>query len=168
MVAHERPDVAIVGWLVGDAEHRESLEIVTQASAFSCVLCLVGHAETELALEALAAGASGCISKDADVAEVCNTIVAAGQGEILLPREVQERLIQLMRREAYPSSPRLTVREAEVLALAVAGLTASQMAERLSISMGTVKTHLHHVYNKLAVQGRAAAVAEALRRGLAR
>lgn len=153
---------------MGNDGSRESLDTVAHASAFSRVLCLVGHADAELALEALTAGASGCISKDAGMTEVHKTIVAAGRGELLLPCEVQDALVQRMRRQTPPSAPALTAREAQVLDLAAAGLTSTEIAERLSISVGTVKTHLHHVYDKLAVEGRAAAIAEGLRHRLLR
>jgi DNA-binding CsgD family transcriptional regulator len=75
-------------------------------------------------------------------------------------------VVQRLRRAPEPPAPRLTARELQVLNLAAEGLTAAQMAQRLSVSAATVKTHLHHVYDKLGAEGRAGAVAEALRRGL--
>lgn len=62
----------------------------------------------------------------------------------------------------------LTQREAEILALLADGHSAGQIADRLVLGTSTVKTHLHHVYEKLGVTDRAAAVAEAMRRGLLR
>jgi ATP/maltotriose-dependent transcriptional regulator MalT len=63
------------------------------------------------------------------------------------------------------SSP-LTARELEVLTLAALGLSVSSIGERLTISRGTVKSHLEHIYGKLGVVNRTAAVAQALRTGL--
>lgn len=168
LVRRERPDVAVIGWLIDDAEQRGSIDTLVQASAICRVLCLFSHDDHDLALEALAAGASGCISKDADLAAVCAGIAAAGRGEPLLPLEVQNGLLQRLRKGASPGAPALTAREEEVLGLAAAGLTSVQIARRLSISPATVKAHLHHLYDKLAVTNRAAAVAEAMRRGMMR
>ena len=60
----------------------------------------------------------------------------------------------------------LTTRELEVLRLTADGLSAPEIAERLVLGVTTVKTHLHHIYGKLGVSDRAAAVATAIRRGL--
>jgi DNA-binding CsgD family transcriptional regulator len=60
----------------------------------------------------------------------------------------------------------ITARETEVLVLVAQGLTAANIAEQLSISRATVKTHLEHIYLKLGVSNRASAVASALRAGL--
>ncbi len=166
LVRREQPDVAVIGWLIGDAEQRESIDTLVRMGAICRVLCLFGHGDYDLALDALAAGASGCISKDADMTEVCAAIAAAGRGEALLPVDIQNGLLQRLRAAPSPGAPQLTAREEEVLSLAAAGLTSIEIARRLSITHATVKAHLHHVYDKLAVSGRAAAVAEALRRGM--
>jgi len=62
--------------------------------------------------------------------------------------------------------PLLTPREAGILALIAEGMSAPAIAERLVLSVATVRTHLQHLYEKLGVSDRAAAVAEAMRRGL--
>lgn len=83
---------------------------------------------------------------------------------------VGEHLIaaaQTMRPDTFPGSmPALTRREAEVLALASDGRSTPQIARDLVVSPATVKTHLEHIYEKLAVHDRASAVARALRLGL--
>jgi two-component system, NarL family, nitrate/nitrite response regulator NarL len=166
LVQSRRPDVAVIGSLVGHRDERDILDTIARASAFSRVVCVVSHVDVDLAMEALAAGAEGCVSTDADPDEVCKVIVASGRGEMILPSEIQDTLVQRLRRAPEPPAPRLTARELQVLNLAAEGLTAAQMAQRLSVSAATVKTHLHHVYDKLGAEGRAGAVAEALRRGL--
>jgi two-component system nitrate/nitrite response regulator NarL len=72
----------------------------------------------------------------------------------------------LARRRAQLGARVLTPREVEVLQLATEGLTGRGIAERLMLSPSTVKTHFEHVYEKLGVTDRAAAVARALRTGL--
>lgn len=106
------------------------------------------------------------MSTDAGPDEVCDTIAASGRGEMQLPPAIQDSLVERLRHGEPLSQPTLTPREQEVLELAAQGLSAAEMADRLSISLPTVKTHLHHVYDKLGVGGRTRAVAEALRRGL--
>jgi len=85
-------------------------------------------------------------------------------GETALPMEVQRALTDRLRQP----SPLLTSREEQVLELAAAGLTISQIAERLYISHSTAKSHLRRVYDKLDAPNRSAAVATALARGLLR
>ena len=75
---------------------------------------------------------------------------------------------QIRFREENEARPRLSDREQEVLELIAQGLSAPEIGERIHLSTATVKTHLQHLYEKLGVSERAAAVAEGMRRGLAR
>jgi two-component system, NarL family, nitrate/nitrite response regulator NarL len=88
------------------------------------------------------------------------------RGEVVLPEEVQAGLAAAIRSHAQPGRPALSRREHEVLVLIAEGLTAPAVGARLHVSPATVKTHLKTLYEKLGVSDRAAAVAEAMRRGL--
>jgi DNA-binding NarL/FixJ family response regulator len=114
-------------------------------------------------LPAIEAGATGYLLKDASAAELKAAVRAAYAGQPVLAPSVAGRLIGQVRRG--PDST-LSPREVEVLRLVAAGTTNRETARRLLISEATVKTHLLHLYEKLGVNDRAAAVSEAYQRGL--
>jgi two-component system nitrate/nitrite response regulator NarL len=130
------------------------------------VVFLSAHLDSALIYSALESGAAGFLSKRADRAVICDALEAAFHGEVILCSEAQTALGKEIRFKRRHEQPDLTQREYEVLALATEGLSASQIGERLYLSSSTVKTHLAHLYDKLGVSDRAAAVAEAFRRGL--
>ncbi|GIJ45455.1 DNA-binding response regulator [Virgisporangium aliadipatigenens] len=114
-------------------------------------------------LPAIAAGATGYLLKDAPVEELLRAVGAAARGEAVLAPAVAGRLMGHVRRPAHGA---LTERELQVLRLLADGAGNREAAARLLISEASVKTHLLHIYDKLGVRDRAAAVAEAFRRGL--
>ena len=114
-------------------------------------------------LPAIEAGATGYLLKDASAAELKAAVRAAYAGQPVLAPSVAGRLIGQVRRG--PDSA-LSPREVEILRLVAAGTTNRETARRLLISEATVKTHLLHLYEKLGVNDRAAAVSEAYQRGL--
>jgi two-component system nitrate/nitrite response regulator NarL len=130
------------------------------------VVFLSAYLDSALIYSALEAGAAGFLSKRADRSAICDAIVSAASGEIVLSPEIQTALGREIRANHRNGHPALTPREHEVLVLAAEGLSASRIGERLFLSPSTVKTHLAHVYDKLGVSDRTAAVAEAFRQGL--
>ena len=114
-------------------------------------------------LKALHAGAVGYLLKDAPSEELYAAIRAAAAGESALSPAVASRLVQ--RTLATPEEA-LSSRELEVLELVSRGESSKEIAKQLWIGETTVKSHLTHVYEKLGVQDRAAAVAVAMRRGI--
>ncbi|MEL7974501.1 response regulator transcription factor [Isoptericola sp. F-RaC21] len=105
------------------------------------------------------AGAIGYVLKDAPPAEIFAAVRGAVAGRSVLSPPVASRLMQ----QAQNPGSALTPREAELLTLLAQGLSNRELGRRLFISEATVKTHLAHVYAKLGVESRAAAVAHALR-----
>lgn len=126
------------------------------------VLILTTYATDADILAALEAGARGYLLKDTPTGELERAIRAAAAGEPALSPAVQQRLL---RRVLDPATT-LTQRELDVLRLAAAGLSNSQIAAELYITLATVKTHLAHTYAKLGVSSRTAAIAAARERGL--
>jgi DNA-binding NarL/FixJ family response regulator len=114
-------------------------------------------------LPAIEAGATGYLLKDASAVELKAAVRAAYEGKPVLAPSVAGRLIGQVRRGPDPA---LSPREAEVLGFVAAGTTNREIGRRLLISEATVKTHLLHIYEKLGVNDRAAAVSEAYQRGL--
>lgn len=115
-------------------------------------------------LAAIEAGASGYLLKDAPPDELTAAVRAAAAGQSALAPAIAQRLMQRMRQP----SQSLTGREAEVLALVAEGLSNQQIAQHLFLSQATVKSHLVHIFTKLGVDSRTAAVAVADARGLIR
>ncbi|GAA2802288.1 response regulator [Crossiella cryophila] len=114
-------------------------------------------------LPAIEAGATGYLLKDAPPEELLKAVRAASRGESVLAPTVAGRLIGQVRK---PARGALSKRELEVLTLVAGGATNREAARRLFISEASIKTHLLHIYAKLDVRDRAAAVGEAYRRGL--
>ncbi|MET8868714.1 response regulator transcription factor [Nonomuraea sp. NPDC004580] len=114
-------------------------------------------------LPALEAGATGYLLKDAPPADLARAVLATSRGETVLAPAVAGRLADQVRR---PARGQLSPRELEVLRLVAAGATNKEAAASLFISEASIKTHLLHIYAKLDVRDRAAAVGEAYRRGL--
>ncbi|MDQ2847187.1 MAG: response regulator transcription factor [Actinomycetota bacterium] len=115
-------------------------------------------------LTAIEAGASGYLLKDAPPDELTAAVRAAAAGQSALAPAIALLLMQRMRIPAQS----LTSRESEVLSLVADGLSNQQISRQLFLSQATVKSHLVHIFNKLGVDSRTAAVAAATSRGLIR
>jgi DNA-binding NarL/FixJ family response regulator len=116
-------------------------------------------------LPAIEAGATGYLLKDSPREELVRAVRAAHRGDSVLAPSVAGRL---MGRVREPVREVLSHREVEVLRLVASGASNRDAAAQLFVSEATVKTHLLHVYGKLGVRDRAAAVAEGYKRGLLR
>ncbi|MFJ4106465.1 response regulator transcription factor [Oerskovia enterophila] len=128
------------------------------------VLILTTYDSDQEILAAIEAGATGYLLKDAPTDELTAAIRAAAAGQVALGPSVQRRLLGRMRAPGVS----LSLRELEVLGLVSQGLSNDEVARELFLSKATVKSHLVHVYEKLGVDSRTAAVAEARRQGLLR
>lgn len=115
-------------------------------------------------LAAVEAGAAGYLLKDAPPEELVAAVRSAAAGRSALAPAVATRLMDRMRAPAQS----LSTREAEVLTLVASGLSNQRIAQRLFVSQATVKSHLVHIFTKLGVDSRTAAVAAAEERGLIR
>jgi DNA-binding NarL/FixJ family response regulator len=116
-------------------------------------------------VRAVEAGATGYLLKDSPRGDLLRAVRAAARGEAALSPSVATRLLGQVR---APAQEPLSQREFEVLELVARGATNREAAAKLFISEATVKTHLLHIYAKLGVSDRAAAVAEGFQRGLLR
>jgi DNA-binding NarL/FixJ family response regulator len=136
------------------------------------VLVLTTFDLDEYVFEALRAGASGFLLKDAPAEELAAAIRVVAAGESLLAPGVTRRVIDAFVRRAAPSRPRdgrldqLTPREVEVLGLLARGLSNLDIAERLFVSEGTTKTHVSNVLMKLGLRDRVQAVIFAYENGV--
>jgi two-component system nitrate/nitrite response regulator NarL len=161
-----RPEVALLDLGLPGLGASELLEGLAQDGQTTRVLFLSDRIEASVAYDVVGSGAAGYLSKGIDANQLCDAIAAVARGQVVLAPEVQTGLASEIRLRRADGRPLLSERERQILGLVADGLTAPQMATRLHLSVGTVKTHLLHVYEKLGVSERAAAVAEAMRRGL--
>ncbi len=167
MIHRLSPDVAVLDMSMPGLRGLEVVESLTRDGASTRVLVLSAAVESSLVYAAVAAGAAGYWSKDADRTAICDAIAAVARGERVLDPSLQSGVFaEIHAREVDVGRPVLTAREREILLLIAEGKTAPAIGKQLFLSTATVKTHLAHLYEKLGVGDRAAAVAEAMRRGL--
>jgi two-component system nitrate/nitrite response regulator NarL len=160
------PEVAVLDMRMPDLDGMEVVDAVTRDELPTRVLLLSAFLDSALAYRALGAGAAGYLSKDSSGDRICEAIVAVARGETVLAPEVQAGVAREIRMRSEDERPALTAREREILRLTADGRSAPQIAEQLYLSPTTVRTHLQHLYEKLGVSDRAAAVAEAMRQRL--
>jgi len=160
------PDVAVIDVRMPGLEGMEVLAAVQREELETKVIFLSAFLDGEVGYKAVAAGARGYLSKEADSDQICEAIVRVARGETVLAPEIQAGLATAIRAREDEDRPLLTPREREILGLIAEGYSAPEIGERIHLSPATVKTHLQHLYEKLGVSERAAAVAEAMRRGL--
>jgi two-component system nitrate/nitrite response regulator NarL len=161
-----RPDVAVLDLRMPGIDGIELMRAIKSAKLETRVVLVSAFSDSELIYKAVASGASAYLHKDADRDQICDAVAAVARGETRLPQLIQERLLTAIRARAAAEQSTLTDREREILKLSADGLTTPAIGLELHLSPATVKSHLQHVYEKLGVSQRTAAVAEAMRRGL--
>jgi DNA-binding NarL/FixJ family response regulator len=157
------PDVILMDLRMPGMDGAAAIGELARRGVPARVLVLTTYDADSYVLPAIEAGATGYLLKDAPRAELLRATRAAAAGQSVLSPAVASRL---MGRVRAPAAEPLSQRELEVLGLVAGGSTNKEAAARLFISEATVKTHLLHIYAKLGVSDRAAAVAQAFSRGL--
>jgi DNA-binding NarL/FixJ family response regulator len=155
------PDVILMDLRMPELDGVSATAELTDSRAR--ILVLTTYDTDSDVLSAIEAGATGYLLKDAPQSELFRAVRAAARGEAVLSPSVATRVVGQVR---TPAEEPISQRELEVLELVARGATNRDAAARLFISEATVKTHLMHIYGKLGVSDRAAAVAEAFDRGL--
>ncbi|MFI7438641.1 response regulator [Nonomuraea indica] len=156
------PDVVLMDLRMPRMDGVAAIKELARLGLRARVLVLTTYDTDSDVLPAIEAGATGYLLKDAAREELARGVEAAARGEAVLSPSVATRLMGRVRAPADP----LSGRELEILRLVAQGTTNREAAARLFISEATVKTHLLHIYAKLGVNDRAAAVAAAYQRGL--
>ncbi|MBM4726197.1 DNA-binding response regulator [Prescottella equi] len=161
MAADRSPDVVMMDLALGAGiDGVEAIQRIRAARPEQPVLVFTTYDTDADVVRALDAGAIGYLLKDSAPQDIFGAIRDAVAGRSVLSPPVASRVLDRMRRPDQA----LTAREAELLSLLAEGLTNKELGKRLFISEATVKTHLAHIYAKLGVDSRAAAVSIALRR----
>ncbi len=157
------PDVVLMDLRMPNVDGATAIRTLAERANPARVLVLTTYETDADVVPAIEAGAIGYLLKDSPRAELYRAVRAANLGESVLAPSVAKRLVRQIR---TPAQDGLSERELEVLSLIAQGETNRGTAARLFISEATVKTHLLHIYAKLDVNDRAAAVATAYERGL--
>jgi two-component system nitrate/nitrite response regulator NarL len=160
------PDVAILDENMPGLLGNEVMQAISRDRLATRVVMLSASVDSAVVFRAVANGVSAYLTKDSDRATICDAVAAVARGQTVLAPQVQAGLAGEVRLREHESRPALSQREHEILERTANGLSAPDIARELQISTATVKTHLRNIYEKLGVSERAAAVAEAMRRGL--
>ncbi len=159
------PDVVLMDLRMPNLDGVGATERIRSRLPATQVLILTTYDTDGDILRAIDAGAVGCLLKDAPRDDLFRAVRAAARGESTLAPAVLALLLNRMR---TPAAEMLSAREVEVLTLVARGAANKEVARTLYISETTVKTHLSHIFTKLGVDDRTAAVTVALDRGILR
>lgn len=168
----EPPEVVLMDFRLPDGNGAEATERIRKEHPEVAVLFLSADVSDDAMMLAVDAGACGYVSKGATAEELTNAIKRAGDGEFLLPAATMSRLLARQREVRRTQARRerleaeLTSREHDVLKMMAAGLDNYDIAEKLGIGYGTVRSHVRGVLEKLGARSRLQAVAVARESGL--
>ncbi|HVB59741.1 MAG: response regulator transcription factor [Ktedonobacteraceae bacterium] len=168
---HLQPDIVLMDITMPDMGGIEATRQIKKIAPEVKVLVLTMHENDEYVFQALRAGASGYILKEAADTELITALHVLRSGQFYLSPSAQSVIVgdylqRVHTGEEKDSYNNLTEREKEILKLVAEGYTNNQIAERLVISPKTVDTHRTHVMDKLNLHSRAELVKYAMRRGL--
>jgi DNA-binding NarL/FixJ family response regulator len=157
------PDVTLMDLRMPGLDGVGAIKAIKAQQPSSRIIVLTTYNSDADILRAIEAGATGYLLKDAPREELFRAIRAAARGDSVLASAVAARLMTRMR---APAEENLSAREIEVLQLVAKGASNEEIGKSLHISTATVKTHLIHIYGKLGVDDRTAAVTTALGKGI--
>jgi DNA-binding NarL/FixJ family response regulator len=167
-----RPDVVLMDVSMPVLDGVEATRLLRQRVPGMPVVILTMHADYEVLVRAVRAGASGYLVKDCSTDEVVRTVRQAAAGETTLSPDLATAMLaeahQVTEEQPATGEPVISKREEEVLQLIAEGASTTEVASRLFISVKTVKNHLASVYQKLDSRDRTQAVLRAVRMGIIR
>ena len=158
--------MALLDYKLPELDGLEVTHAIVRDGLPTRVLLVSAFTESGIVYKALEAGVAGYVPKEARREQIADAVLACARGENVVPQEVAAGLVSEIRLGRPTMPPVLTERERQVLKSISDGKSLPQIATELYLGVTTVKTHVQHLYEKLGVSDRAAAVAEAMRRGL--
>jgi two-component system nitrate/nitrite response regulator NarL len=166
LIAREKPEVALVDYQMPDMDGIAVVHAVIRDALPTRILLLSALTDSAIVFRALEEGAAGYLSKDSTRAEIVEAVVRVAKGEVVVPPTLTVGLVEQIRLRSQNDGLVLSEREQQIVNGFARGLSIPQLAAELFIGTSTVKTYAQRLYEKLGVSDRAAAVAEAMRRGL--
>jgi len=164
LTGERRPDVVLMDLRMPVMDGVQATHAIRQQYPAAQILILTTYDSDRDIIAAIQAGAIGYLLKDAPREELYQAVRAAAKGKSVLNPDVAARVMEHMRKPI--DDPQLSERETDILRRVSEGLTNKQIGLQLHISEATVKTHLIHIFSKLHVSDRAAAVRSAIERGI--
>lgn len=166
-----KPQVVVMDMRLADGNGAQATAEVLAVSPSSRVLVLSASDERDDVLEAVKAGAAGYLVKSASKQELAEAVTATAAGRAVFTPSLAGLVLGEYRRIAQsrdegPARPSLTERETEVLRYVAKGLSAKQIAERLSLSHRTVENHVQATFRKLQLANRVELTRYAIEHGL--
>ncbi|HXE42383.1 MAG TPA: response regulator transcription factor [Candidatus Baltobacteraceae bacterium] len=162
----DKPDVALVDINLPGMSGIECVAKLKEQLPQLPMLMITTYEEAELIFNSLRAGAKGYLLKNTPPAELVQAIEQVHAGGAPMSMQIARKVVDHFHRVGQSSSEmeQLSKREEEVLALLSKGLLYKEIGDALNISLATVRTHLHHIYEKLHVQSRTEATVKFLNR----
>ncbi len=160
-----QPDVILMDLLMPKMDGVTAIKAIKARWPQIQIIALTSFKEKEYVEGALKAGANGYLLKDVSAEELVSAVRRANAGQPSLSPEAARVLIRNVNEPSQPYQD-MTVREKEILALMVEGLSNNEIAERIIVSQSTVKFHVSNILSKLGVTGRTEAVALAVKHHL--
>ena len=165
VVRHVAPDVLLVDLQMPELDGVGAIKALREAAPKTRILVLTTYDSDGDILRTVEAGATGYLLKDTPREELFKAIRATARGDSVLSPAVASKLVG---RARGPVERSLSARELEVLTLVARGISNKIIGKDLRISEATVKTHLIHIFAKLGVDDRTAAVTAAIEKGILR
>jgi NarL family two-component system response regulator LiaR len=159
-----QPDVILMDLMMPVMDGIAATQAIKRQYPAMQIIALTSFQEDELVQGALKAGAVGYLMKDVTARELAAAIRAAKAGKMTLSPEATQALVRAAQQARETEA--LTERELDVLKLMVEGLNNAEIADRLVVSLSTVKYHISNILGKLGVDNRVAAVTMAIQRKL--
>ncbi|GAC1476177.1 MAG: response regulator transcription factor [Candidatus Dormibacteraceae bacterium] len=167
-----RPDVVLMDFRLPDVSGPTAARMIKNEHADTAIVFHSADESETALLDAIDAGATGYLTKDATAEQIISAVRRASRGEVLIPAELFARAIArhrgavVKKRERERLLAEFTPRELDVLHLLAEGLDTTSMSQRLGIAPHTVEWHVRHVIEKLQVHSKLQAVISAARKGL--
>jgi len=170
MARELKPDVIVMDISLPKINGIEATKQIKAFQPSAIVLVLTAYDYEQYIFPLLEAGAAGYLLKDISSRELINAIQTVYRGEAVLHPAIARKVLERYRRTKEPGEKEhepdlLTQRETAVLKMAAKGMSNSEIAEELHLSVRTIESHLGSIFNKLGVGSRTEAVIEAMRRG---
>lgn len=165
-----RPDLVLMDVTMPDGDGLQATHSIYEQLPGTAVVMLTASDDDRILREALRLGAAGYLLKSLDAAELFDLIAGLSRGEKAITRTMAARLLKGINVDgggAAQLGDLLTEREIDVLRLVAAGATNPEISDVLVISVNTVKSHMHHILEKLQVENRTQAATLAVQSGLA-
>ena len=166
MVVSAAPDVILLDHRLPDGDGVASIGELRRLRPSAQVVVLTASAADHVLVAAIEAGASGFVSKSRSLDELTSAVRAAATGEAVISPEMLARLLPRLHRTGRSRHNDLTEREREVLGLLADGLSNAAIAERLFVSVHTVRNHIANLSAKLGAHSKLEALSIAVRDGL--